>query len=381
MKGHQGNYMKLILVKCMLVSVLFMLSCQGSKQDENTDVGNEPELIADSPQQQVFKVDSDSRHKGDPIKNMVWIPGGSFMMGATDDMARQDELPKHQVAVNGFWMDITEVTNAQYAEFVNATGYVTTAEQSPDWEEMKKQLPPDTPKPHDSLLTAGSMVFNPPNHAVRLDNYFQWWRWEKNINWRHPEGLGSTIEGRETHPVVHVSWFDVQAYCRWAGKRLPTEAEWEWAARGGMENKIYPWGNEPIDSGMAKCNSWDGNFPNLNTEKDGFYATSPVKSYSTNGFGLYDMAGNVWEWCEDWYHHDYYKMALEEGPQINPAGPDTSFDPNDPYAPKKVHRGGSYLCNDNYCASYRVSARMPGSLDTGLPHVGFRCVSNGQSNN
>ncbi len=314
------------------------------------------------------------RPEGDSLKGMVWIAGGTYMMGADSDMARDDEFPKHQVSVNGFWIDATEVTNAQFKAFVDATGYVTTAETKPVWEEIKSQLPPGTPKPHDSLLQAGSMVFNPPDHAVDLNYYIQWWAWKKDVNWRNPEGPGSTIEGKENHPVVHVSWYDVQAYCKWAGKRLPTEAEWEWAARGGLTNKVYPWGDEHIDRAMSKANSWQGEFPHINTEKDGFYATAPVKSFAPNGYGLYDMAGNVWEWCSDWYHHDYYKIAAREGTQKNPVGPDTSFDPNDPYAPKKVHRGGSFLCNDVYCASYRVSARMPGSLDTGLPHVGFRCV-------
>ncbi len=359
----------------ILIAAL-LIGCSDNRKTADSDPVN-PVAVQPKPESSIFKIDQNDMPHGDSLANMVWVPGGKFMMGGTDALAREDELPVHPVQVKGFWMDATEVTNQQFMAFVNATGYVTTAEKAPVWDEMKKQLPPGTPKPHDSVLVAGSMVFNPPNHAIRLDDFFQWWRWEKHVNWRQPAGIGSDLTGLKDHPVVHLSYYDVEAYCQWAGKRLPTEAEWEWAARGGLENAIYPWGHNLIDNGIANCNSWDGDFPHNNILTDGFYATSPVRSYKPNGFGLFDMAGNVWEWCSDWYHRDYYKMLSTTKLEVNPQGPGKSFDPNEPYALKKVHRGGSYLCNDSYCASYRVSAKMPGSMDTGLPHVGFRCVVDG----
>lgn len=295
-------------------------------------------------------------------------------MGATGKLTRPDEYPIHPVKVDGFWMDDHEVTNAEFREFVEATGYTTLAEQAPDWEVMKQQLPEGTPKPPDSVLVAGSMIFNPPDHPVNLDDWSQWWAWMPGADWQHPEGPDSDIEGRDDFPVVHVCWYDALAYCKWAGKRLPTEAEWEWAARGGLEHKRYPWGDEHVEAGAYKCNSWQGGFPYENTEKDGHYTAAPIGSFPPNGYGLYDMAGNVWEWCSDLFHADYYSMALQEGVQVNPQGPDKSYDPQEPFAEKRSQRGGSFLCNDTYCASYRVSARMPGAPDTGMPHVGFRCV-------
>ncbi len=322
----------------------------------------------------IYTAPTVAKTEKDTYDGMVRIPGGTYMMGAQGKLALPREYPKHQVTVSGFWMDAHEVTNAQFKEFVDATGYVTIAEEDVDWEEMKKQVPSGTPKPHDSLLAAGSMAFNPPNHAVKLDDYTQWWAWRTGLNWRRPEGPGSSIEDRMNHPVVHVCYYDAVAYAKWEGKRLPTEAEWEWAARGGLTDKTYPWGDQHVDAGVVKANSWQGDFPHYNSKSDGFYTTAPVKTFQANGYGLYDMAGNVWEWCSDWYHADYYKMAYQMGPQTDPQGPDRFFDPQDPYAPKKSQRGGSFLCNDSYCASYRVSARMPGSLDTGMPHVGFRCV-------
>ncbi len=306
--------------------------------------------------------------------SMVWIPGGAFMMGAEGKLARKDEFPKHRVAVDGFWMDRHEVTNAEFRTFVEATSYVTIAEKAPDWEELKTQVPPGTPKPHDSLLVAGSLVFSPTEEQVNLNDFSQWWRWQPGANWRHPEGPNSNLEGKEDYPVVHIAWYDAVAYCQWAGKSLPTEAEWEWAARGGLDDNTYPWGMEHIDMGEAKANSWQGSFPYDNTQNDGFYGTAPVKSFAPNAYGLYDMAGNVWEWCQDWYHPEYYGQLAKNNLSQNPLGPDSSFDPNDPYAIKKVQRGGSFLCNDSYCSSYRVSARMSGSPDTGLSHNGFRCI-------
>tara|TARA_B100000925_G_scaffold56133_1_gene36973 strand:- start:127 stop:1149 length:1023 start_codon:yes stop_codon:yes gene_type:complete len=309
------------------------------------------------------------------LDGMVWIPGSTFQMGSEDNQARPDEGPVHSVRVDGFWIDQTEVTNSQFARFVEATGYITTAEKPIDWEEMKKQLPPDTPKPHDSLLQASSLVFKPTSGAVDLNNFSAWWEWKPKANWRSPRGKGSTIEGKENHPVVHVSWDDAVAYAKWAGKRLPTEAEWEWAARGGLKEKKYPWGDEDIGAGKVKANSWEGKFPYDNTNKDLFFYSAPVKSFEANGYGLFDMAGNVWEWCSDWYNYDYYKTIAGQTTN-NPKGADKSYDPYNPYIDQKIIRGGSFLCNDTYCSGYRVASKMKSSPDTGSQHTGFRCVSN-----
>jgi formylglycine-generating enzyme required for sulfatase activity len=313
---------------------------------------------------------------------MVWVPGGTFRMGADNDQALEDEYPKHAVTVSGFWIDRTEVTNAQFAAFVRATGYVTTAERKPDWNELKKQLPAGTPKPDASLLVPASLVFDPPDHPIELNDYSQWWAWKKGASWRHPHGPGSSIAGKDNYPVVHVSWYDAVAYCRWAHKRLPTEAEWEFAARGGLSDKVYPWGNDPV-ANSHHGNFWEGHFPDKNTSADGFYYTAPVGSFAANGYGLVDMAGNVWEWCADYYKDDYYKdltrTAASTGgdtsPILNPRGPVTSHDPDEPLARKRVIRGGSFLCNESYCTGYRVSRRMKSTEDSGMEHVGFRAVS------
>ncbi|WP_460687740.1 formylglycine-generating enzyme family protein [Niabella aquatica] len=311
------------------------------------------------------------------VAGMVLIPGGVFAMGADNDQASEDEYPKHEVQVSPFYMDITEVTNAQFKKFAVATGYITTAERKPDWEELKKTLPPGTPKPPDSVLQAASLVFIPSKGPVDLNDNSQWWSWVRGASWKHPHGPGSSIEGKDHYPVVHISWDDAQAYCQWAGKRLPTEAEWEFAARGGLINNIYPWGNEHISQGIPKANSWEGRFPYLNEEKDGYFTLAPVKSFAPNGYGLYDMAGNVWEWCSDLYNHDYYKQ-LAGNLTVNPQGPEKSYDPQEPYTLKRSLRGGSFLCNDSYCSGYRVARRMKSSPDTGLEHTGFRCVKDAQ---
>ena len=312
-----------------------------------------------------------SNHEG-----MVWIAGGTFMMGGDNEQGRKDEYPKHKVKLDGFYMDATEVTNEQFATFVKATGYITTAEKDVNWEDIKKQVPAGTPKPADEQLKAASLVFVPTPTPVDLQDYSQWWQWTHGANWKHPKGEGSDIIGKEKFPVVHISWDDANAYCKWAGKRLPTEAEWEFAARGGKQNNIYSWGNESVDSGKAKCNYWQGNFPNSNDTIDGFYGAAPVKSFAPNGYGLYDMAGNVWEWCFDLYHYQYYKTFTKVPVALNPKGPLKSLDPDEPTVAKHVMRGGSFLCNESYCSGYRVAARMKSSADSGMEHLGFRCVTN-----
>lgn len=309
------------------------------------------------------------------LENMVFIPGGTFTMGGDSVWGRADEFPGHQVKVSAFYMDKHEVTNAEFRAFVKATGYITTAERKPEWEEMKKQLPPGTPRPPDSVLVAASLVFLPPGHPVSLDNAAQWWQWVPGASWLHPEGPKSNIDGKDNYPVVQVSWEDAQAYATWAGKRLPTEAEWEFAARSGKNNVIYPWGNQSIDQGNVKANTWQGHFPDKNSVKDKYYRTSPVMVFTANDFGLYDMAGNVWEWCSDWYRPDYYLASAKQKIVIDPQGPTDSFDPDEPFALKRVVRGGSFLCTDQYCSGFRVAARMKTSWDTSLEHTGFRCVS------
>lgn len=357
---------------CVLFAFIFMVSCQNEKSYSTTQSPNMPSSqshIADSLFPKIT-CRADTNTEG-----MVWIPEGEFLMGGDNEQAATDEYPKHAVKLKGFWIDATEVTNAEFQKFVDATGYITIAERTPTWEEMKKLLPPNTPKPPDSVFVAGSLVFHKTPNEVNLNDYGQWWAFEKGANWRHPQGEGSDIKDQPNVPVVHVAWEDAIAYCKWSGKRLPTEAEWEYAARGGQHGKIYPWGNEGVEIGKPKANSWQGKFPYSNLKTDGFEGIAPVKSFAPNGFGLYDMAGNVWEWCFDWYQPNYY-AEFQNHLADNPQGPVSSFDPDEPYTPKKVVRGGSFLCNDGYCSGYRVARRMKSSVDTGLDHTGFRCVKN-----
>ena len=306
-------------------------------------------------------------------KGMKLITKAEFSMGAVKAGGRADEYPAHRVYVDDFWIDEHEVTNAEFSAFVKATGYVTTAEKKPDWEELKKQLPPGTPKPAEELLVAASLTFVPPDHPVKLDNAAQWWAWTAGASWKHPAGPASTLKGMDNYPVTQVSWDDANAYAKWAGKRLPTEAEWEYAARGGLKDAVYSWGDEDVEKGKPKANTWQGSFPNKDTAWDGFSGLAPVASFVPNGYGLYDMAGNVWEWVADWYAPDYY-AKLQGALAKNPVGPASSYDPDEPSIAKRVTRGGSFMCNASYCKGYRVTSRMKSSPDTGLQNTGFRCV-------
>lgn len=305
---------------------------------------------------------------------MVWISGGVFTMGSDHAEALPEEGPPHRVRVDGFFIDTHEVTNAQYAEFVEATGYVTVAEKPIDWDTMRDQLPPGTPKPPDEQLRAGSVVFRQPAGSAPGG-----WEWVVGANWRSPEGPGSSIEGRLDHPVVHVAFDDALAYARWAGKRLPTEAEWERAARGGLDNAVYVWGDTPVSDAEPRANIWQGRFPDRNDAVDGYASTAPVGSFEANAWGLFDAAGNVWEWCSDYYRADLYArragdMAPADVLVENPVGPVSPWSPGRELEPLRTIRGGSFLCHQTYCTRYRVSARTGEASDTGTSNIGFRCA-------
>ena len=312
-------------------------------------------------------------------KGMIWLPGGEFMMGSNSRLAKSNEKPAHKVRLKDFWIDQTDVTNAQFAAFVKATGYVTTAERKPDWATLKVQLPPGTPRPPAHKLVAGSMVFVGTQHAVPLDDMSRWWRFVPGADWRHPAGPASSIVGKEDHPVVQVSYEDALAYAHWAGKRLPTEAEWEYAARGGIDQATYNWGDEFKPQGKPMANTFAGTqFPVVEPAYKDKIGTTKVASYPPNGYGLYDMAGNVWQWVGDWYRVDAFAQEAEGSEPINPQGPQASYDPADPYAPanapKRVIRGGSFLCDENFCTSYRPSARRGVDPYNPMSHIGFRLV-------
>ncbi|MEO8710544.1 MAG: formylglycine-generating enzyme family protein [Parafilimonas sp.] len=307
------------------------------------------------------------------VDGMAWIPGGEFSMGTANPVGMQsggmqsmaDARPVHRVYVDGFFMDKTEVTNAEFAAFVKATGYVTVAEQKP----TKKEFPG---VPSEDLV-AGSVIFTPVA-TNDLNNYLQWWSYVRGADWKHPIGPQSDLKGKENYPVVHVAWQDAAAYAKWAGKRLPTEAEWEFAARGGKAGEMYTWGNQLKPDGKWMANIFEGKFPSDDEALDGYAGIAPVKQFPANGYGLYDMAGNVWEWCSDWYSADYYKTLAGEGLAKNPKGPDESYDSDEPGTIKKVQRGGSFLCTDQYCTRYMVGSRGKGEYRSGTNHVGFRCV-------
>lgn len=314
---------------------------------------------------------SQMKSTGQAPSDMEWIPSGTFQMGSTDFYP--EEAPVHEVSVDGFWMDRYLVTNEQFARFVEATAYVTVAE--------RELNPADFPGAPAENLVPGALVFRKTRGPVDLTNYTNWWVWTPGASWSYPFGPGSSITGIEKHPVVHVAYEDAEAYARWAGKKLPTEAEWERAARGGLEGKKFTWGDEHFPDGRPMANSWQGEFPWQNLSIDGFEGTSPVGSFPANGYGLFDLAGNVWEWTSDWYVHCHGEEMAQAccGPAVNPRilSPEKSYDAGQPQfrIPRKVVKGGSHLCAPNYCLRYRPAARQPQMVDTGMSHIGFRCVS------
>ena len=370
----------------VLVSLLFGAGCTPRSGPESPTTAEPAPSVTQSGSGEV----GTTTHAA-PV-GMVWIGGGEFSMGgpgaATIGALRSglqvgepmctglrdgftDSDPVHRVFVDGFWMDETEVTNDQFARFVAATGYRTVAEYAPKAE--------DFPGADPALLVPGAAVFVRPEGPVTLEDPLQWWRYVPGAQWRHPEGPGSSIEGKGNRPVVHVAYADAEAYARWAGKRLPTEAEWEIAARGGLDAKPYAWGDERLDTaGRWQCNAFQGRFPDADAASDGFRGIAPVRQYAPNGLGLYDVAGNVWEWCSDWYRPDTYRLRAANGGVVrNPRGPSDSLDPDEPGVPKRVHRGGSFLCSDQYCARFLIGTRGKGAVDTGSSHLGFRCVREG----
>lgn len=306
---------------------------------------------------------------------MVWIPGGTFQMGSRE--GKEDEKPVHPVQLSGFWMDASEVTNAEFRRFADATGYVTLAERTPKREDF---VGVDTSLIRDEDLVPSSICFNPQfdremlrqirENPANVNWPYHVWMLQKGANWRHPNGPESSIDDKLNHPVVHIAWDDAVAYCKWAGKRLPTEAEFEFASRGGLQQQEYPWGDKLQLTDKWPLNIWQGEFPEEHKVRDGFEMTSPVKSFPPNGYGLFDISGNVWEWCADWYQPEYYSVS----PRRDPRGPLDSFDPNEPGLPKRVQRGGSFMCNVNYCEGYRCASRMKGEPSSGAFHCGFRTV-------
>jgi sulfatase modifying factor 1 len=319
--------------------------------------------LSDTGRELVASVPADAPHD-----DMAWIPGGTFLMGS--DKHYPEEAPAHKVKVSGFWMDLIAVTNREFARFVDETGYVTAAERPANSD--------DYPGAKPEMLAPSSVMFSKPRQRVDLNDHYNWWVYVRGANWRHPRGPASSIKRLPDHPVVHVAFEDAEAYAKWAGKELPTEAEWEFAARGGLEAAEFVWGDEMTPGGRHMANTWQGEFPWQNLCEDGYEGTSPVASFAANGYGLYDMAGNVWEWTIDWYQ-EHGKIDSPCCTIDNPRGArrDDSLDPCQPQIsiPRKVMKGGSHLCAPNYCRRYRPAARMAQPVDTSTNHLGFRCIA------
>ncbi|PCJ93452.1 MAG: sulfatase [Flavobacteriaceae bacterium] len=357
---------------CLVTPVLF-IKC-GLDTKKNIEKPNQKLEVSTA---NATKNSDDNQIPMPPIDGMEWISSSTLKLGAVphDEIAMGHERPSNTVWIDGFYIDIHEVTNTQFKKFVDQTKYVTIAERELEWEELKKQLPVGTPKPHDSIMKPGSLTFEKSETKLpNLYDFSQWWHWNIGANWRRPHGPNSNIDGKENFPVVHIAYEDALAYCEWAERRLPTEAEWELAARGTQMNKIHVWGDD-VAQLKNQANTWEGEFPLHNTKIDGYENLAPIQSYMPNDNGLYDMAGNVWEWTSDWYNSNYYKeLSSKTTPIENPKGAKRPFNSNNPYAEEKVIKGGSFLCSASYCANYRVSARMATSMDSSMEHLGFRTV-------
>lgn len=362
-----------------IISITYGVTKLITPKEKVTETAMECHEVPNTSEASAFKPTIENKNKpaGKAPKGMVWIPGGEFSMGSNvEDESlcslsgvTKDAAPIHRVYVDGYYMDETEVTNEEFEKFVKATGYITVAEQKPTKEEF--------PTASEEDLITGSVIFTPTPSAVNLNNFLQWWSYVGGTDWKHPLGPQSSIKGKENYPVVHITYEDAAAYAKWAGKRLPTEAEWEFAARGGKTGEIYAWGNTLKPNGKFQANIYQGHFPikDGDTGEDGYKGIAPVKQYPPNAYGLYDVAGNVWEWTNDWYSVDYYKSLSESGKVAkNPQGPNAYNDPNDPTQIKRVHRGGSFLCTDQYCTRYMVGTRGKGEIRSAANHLGFRCV-------
>ncbi len=347
----------------VLVGTLFLLGCEPKEGDGLS--GSKVPLLTDPETKKEFNTE-----------RMAWIPAGSYDMGSKKN---QDEQPIHKVKLDGFWIGKYEITNEEYTEFVTDARYKTIAERKPRPEDF-----PEIPPEEFKNIKAGSIVFTPPDEDIPVERlkahnaFLAWWKYVPGASWRFPEGPQKEgVKSRAKHPVVHIAWYDAQEYCKWLTRktgikhRLPTEAEWEYAARGGLKGKEYAWGDEQEPEGQMMANIWQGRFPKENTKKDGYYTTAPVGKFPPNGYGLFDVGGNVWEWCSDWYMPNYYRNS----PVSNPKGPNESYDPNEPGQWKRVQRSGSFLCTDLYCGAFRPSRRMKTTPDTGMSHAGFRVVA------
>lgn len=350
----------------LLLIILFFFNCKTEKK----------EIQVLQKQEETYQILKQKPSNISTPKDMIWVEGKTFIQGAKteDKFAMMREKPAHKVTVDGFFIDVTEVTNKQFKAFVDATNYITVAERPIDWETMKKELPEGTAKPHDSILQPGSLIFNKNVNAVaNMSNYTQWWTWKIGANWKHPEGPESSIESKDDFPVVHIALQDAQAYCKWANRRLPSEAEWESAAQGTAIDNVFTWGNS-YEALTTNANTWQGIFPVKNESVDGFKLIAPVKSYEPNSIGLYDMLGNVWELTNDLFNVNYYQELDTTKVLINPNGASNAYSPDNPYQKEHIIKGGSFLCHASYCASFRISARMGMSSDSGSDHTGFRTV-------
>ncbi|MBO9668733.1 MAG: formylglycine-generating enzyme family protein [Bdellovibrio sp.] len=358
---------KYVLIPSILISGIFIAAAS------RVSYQNSMRAVAATLPEEILQPQLNEKELYSPVnpdfgQSMIWIQGGDFWMG-DENPEVLDAQPVHKVHVDGFWMDQYLVTNRDFTEFVNDTGYVTVAERSLDPKEY-----PDLPR---ELLEPGAIIFSPSQQSGTDLGVTEspWWRWQKGANWQHPEGPQSDLRGRELFPVIHVSYSDAEAYAQWRGKRLPTEAEWEFAARGGLEKQPYTWGREFQPQGRFMANTWQGHFPYNNSGEDGFTGLSPVGSFPPNGYGLYDMTGNVWQWVSDWYRPNYYRQLSRKSVTMNPQGPQASYDPHEPGVKKRVQKGGSYLCTDVYCSRLNPGARRKGDIWSGSPQVGFRLVT------